>query len=98
MIRDYSRIDTAPGAEGENAMFSPPANFAGERREYLAWLKAEREQQLRFMGRLYTGPNRCLKLAVVGPYREAFEAAFERVCQQRERDLAAFRRGLTNGA
>ncbi len=90
MLRDYSRIDTTPGAVGKNAMFSP-AGFDGDAKAYFAWLK-ENEPELRFMAHAFTGPHRCLSLTVVGPYAEAFKAAFRKVCDQRERDTAAFRR------
>ncbi|KZC32555.1 MULTISPECIES: hypothetical protein [unclassified Rhodanobacter] len=94
MLRDYSRIDTTPGAVGENAMFSPPAGFDGDTKAYWAWLKGN-EQELRFMAHSFTGPHRCLTLTVVGPYAEAFQKAFRKVCDQRERDIAAFKRANT---
>ena len=97
MIRDYSRIDTTPGAVGENSMFSPPAEFHGERREYLAWLKT-REQEIRFMAWIFTGPNRCTHLEVLGPHAEAFQAAFDRVCSQANNDRTAFKRSAVRGA
>lgn len=96
MIRDYSRIDTTPGAVGENAMFSPPAEFHGDRREFFAWLKS-REPDLRFMAWIFTGPNRCRQLEVVGPYADDFRSAFQKVCSQAERDRADFKRGQPRG-
>jgi len=94
VICDYSRIDTTPGAVGENALSSPPAGFNGDTKAYWSWLK-ELEQELRFMARLFTGPNRCPSLTVIGPYAEAFQAAFRKVCDQRERERVAFLRTQT---
>mgnify|MGYP001101951223 FL=1 len=78
MLRDFSRVDTTPGATGMYATFAPPESAAGSREEYLAWLKTK-IRDLRVMTWFFTGQARCTKLEIVGPFAEDFKFAFDRV-------------------
>lgn len=81
MLRDFSHIDTTPGATGMHAMFSPPQDFAGTNDEYLVWLRT-RHEELKGMSWYFRGPARCERLEVTGPYASVFQAAFDKVLQR----------------
>jgi len=78
MLRDFSRVDTTPGAVGMYATFAPPLSASGSREEYLAWLKTK-IKDLKVMSWFFTGQARCTKLEIVGPFADDFKFAFDRV-------------------
>lgn len=83
MVRDFSRIDTTPGATGKYAMFAPPQGFAGTNEDYFVWLRT-RHDDLKIMSWYFRGPARCERLEVLGPYGEVFQIAFNKVRQRAE--------------
>lgn len=88
MIRNVSKIDTTPGAEGENAMFSPPASFTGGRADYFQFLK-EKTADLYAMTWWFTGPDSLKDPEVIGPYADDFRDAFNKVRSRRMQAAAA---------
>jgi hypothetical protein len=88
VIRNVSKIDTTPGAEGENSMFSPSATFTGGRADYFQFLE-EKEGELYAVTWWFTGPDRLKDPEVIGPYADDFRDAFNKVRSRRMQAAAA---------